>query len=225
MTGDFNAPDVDALPVPSASAPLDATTVWHAFQDPLSAFIRARMPSTSDADDVLQQVFTRIQRSAAGGAEVRHVSGWVHTIARNAIADFYRSTSADASRNEKVRLQADMDASAARFESSDDDDAASAELSQCVRPFLARLPAEQREALELTDLGSLSQTAAAKQLSLSTSTMKSRVQRGRSNLRNLIASCCSVELDSRRKVVDFEQRAPAAACGCGANAHDDTRSH
>ncbi len=210
MTTDLDQLAAGTLDSPSAPAPLDANAVWHAFYEPLSAFIRKRTPSTSDADDVLQQVFTRIQRSAASGAEIRHVSGWVHTIARNAITDFYRATSSDAARDESYRHEVND-----REEASDDDDDAAAELSQCVRPFLAQLPEEQRQALELTDLGTLSQTAAARQLGLSTSGMKSRVQRGRANLRTLIAGCCRIELDGRSKVIDYERRAPASSCGCG----------
>ena len=64
-------------------------------------------------------------------------------------------------------------------------------------PLLARVPDDYRTAIELTDLGELTQEQAAAQLGLSTSGMKSRVQRGRRMLRTEVGRCCRIELDAR----------------------------
>jgi RNA polymerase sigma-70 factor (ECF subfamily) len=67
-------------------------------------------------------------------------------------------------------------------------------LSGCLRTLLDRVPDGYREALELTDLGGLTQDEAAGRLGLSTSGMKSRVQRGRRLLRAEITHCRQVSL-------------------------------
>jgi RNA polymerase sigma-70 factor (ECF subfamily) len=85
-------------------------------------------------------------------------------------------------------------------------------LSGCLRTLLDRVPDGYREALELTDLGGLTQDEAAGRLGLSTSGMKSRVQRGRRLLRAEITHCCQVSLDTRRGVADVTVRPEERAC-------------
>jgi RNA polymerase sigma-70 factor (ECF subfamily) len=38
--------------------------------------------------------------------------------------------------------------------------------------------------------------------------MKSRVQRGRQQLRHMLDECCLIELDRRRAVIEYQQRKP-----------------
>ena len=87
-----------------------------------------------------------------------------------------------------------------------DDSAAAEELSQCLRPLIATPPATCSEALELTELGGKTQSEAADSLGLSVSGMKSRVQRGRTKLKELLLDCCHVEIDRRGGVVGYEPR-------------------
>jgi RNA polymerase sigma-70 factor, ECF subfamily len=45
--------------------------------------------------------------------------------------------------------------------------------------------------------------------------MKSRVQRARRDLKELLEGCCVVELDRRGAVSDYQHK--GGACGCRAN--------
>lgn len=72
--------------------------------------------------------------------------------------------------------------------------------------MLERLSQDYREAVTLVELDGLSQQAAADRLGLSLSGMKSRVQRGRKQLKRLLDDCCLIELDRRGGVVDYEPR-------------------
>ena len=58
----------------------------------------------------------------------------------------------------------------------------------------------------LIDLEGLTQREAADQLGLSLSGMKSRVQRGRRQLKGMLEVCCTIELDRRRGLVDYDVR-------------------
>ncbi len=75
-------------------------------------------------------------------------------------------------------------------------------LSRCLDPFIERLDAQEREALEMTDLGELSQREAADALGIPYSTMKSRVQRARSQLKGALQDCCRFEVDARGAPID-----------------------
>jgi len=60
----------------------------------------------------------------------------------------------------------------------------------------------------LVELDGLTQQAAAKQMGISLSGMKSRVQRGRKQLKQMLDDCCVIQLDRSRAVVDYEVRNP-----------------
>ena len=86
-------------------------------------------------------------------------------------------------------------------------------------------PAPDRDAardlrgLELTELEGKTQGEAAESLGLSLSGMKSRVQRRRTKLKEVLLDCCHVELDRRGGVVGYEPRnRERCSCGsCGSN--------
>jgi RNA polymerase sigma-70 factor, ECF subfamily len=72
--------------------------------------------------------------------------------------------------------------------------------------FVEMLPSRYREALTLTELQGITQKEAAAMLGISVSGMKSRVQRGREQLREALEACCTIALDTRGRVVSCEPR-------------------
>jgi RNA polymerase sigma-70 factor (ECF subfamily) len=79
--------------------------------------------------------------------------------------------------------------------------------------LLGELPATAREALTRVDLEGQTQHAAAADVGISVSGMKSRVQRGRRQLRDLLERCCQVDVDRTGAVAAY--RPTGAGCGCG----------
>jgi len=193
--------------------------LWRELHDGLFAFIRRRVDSDPDAEDILQEIFVRIHTNLQGVKDAESIHAWVYRIARNAIADHYRA-------GKQVAHAAQAAGAASRdeppFETYDLEREAPAELAGCMKPLLEELPETYAEAIELTELGDLTQKAAAERLGLSVSGMKSRVQRGRSQLRELLLDCCDVELDRRKRVVGYEVKEEAdVRCGdCGCQAGD-----
>ena len=49
---------------------------------------------------------------------------------------------------------------------------------------------------------------------ISVSGMKSRVQRGRAQLRELLEECCEIAVDARGKVTDVTRRRPCSSPRC-----------
>ena len=62
--------------------------------------------------------------------------------------------------------------------------------------------------LMLVEFDGLTQQAAAKRMGLSLSGMKSRVQRGRQQLKRKLDECCLIQLDGRHAVADYTVRDP-----------------
>ena len=69
-----------------------------------------------------------------------------------------------------------------------------------------------REAVTRVDLDGLTHRQAAAELGITVSGVKSLVQRGRRQLRELITRCCAVHLDTSGAVSGH--RPVGAACGC-----------
>jgi RNA polymerase sigma-70 factor (ECF subfamily) len=67
----------------------------------------------------------------------------------------------------------------------------------------------------MIDLDGLPQAAAARIEGVSLSGMKSRVQRGRRRLAELLEQCCTLTLDARGVPMDYDARSSDCDGGCG----------
>jgi len=56
----------------------------------LRNFIRRRVPDPSDVEDILQDVFYRLVEANRLLMPIEHVTGWLFSVARNRITDFFR---------------------------------------------------------------------------------------------------------------------------------------
>lgn len=64
-------------------------------QSRLRNFIRRRVPDPGDAEDVLQDIFTKLVEVNRLLMPIEHVTGWLFRVARNRIADLFRERTDD----------------------------------------------------------------------------------------------------------------------------------
>ena len=178
--------------------PNEACGAWRELETRLRPYVERRIASAADADDVLQDVFTRIQRGLAELRDGERFGAWVYGIARRAVADYLRARS-------RTPLVLEQDAE--HVAPNDDEPGLEGELVECVALFVSRLPSPYRQAITLTELEGLTQKAAADMLGISLSGMKSRVQRGRAKIRGMFDECCTISVDCRGRVVQCDPRA------------------
>lgn len=167
---------------------------WNELRAELHRFVARRVPA-ADAEDIVQEALLRIHRGLPGLRADGALVGWLYQVTRHALIDHVRARR-PAIEGERVP---------------EPDDTAFERLAACVRPFAAMLPSPYREAIELVELGGLTQVEAAARLGVPVSTMKSRVQRGRAQLRELLERCCAIEVDARGHVVDATPRMACCA--------------
>ena len=186
--------------------PMDPATLWDEFGPPLRRFLARRVPLGVDADDLLQDVFLRVVRSLTSLRRTERPEAWLFQIARNALQDALRVRFRRDGRTDALEgdLPAAPDAAADR--------GAEAELAPCLTAMVGRLAEPYRTAITLTSLEGVTQAEAARRQGISISGMKSRVQRGRERLRQMLVTCCAIALDVRGGVSDFQPRGPEA-CG------------
>ena len=58
----------------------------------LRSFIRRRVPNEADAEDLLQEVFSKLVEANRLLMPIEHVTGWLYRVARNGITDLLRKT-------------------------------------------------------------------------------------------------------------------------------------
>ena len=201
-----------SAPPVAALAPTD--DMWRDVLAQLRAFVRPRVADPERAEDLVAEILLRIHRNLASLDDRERLPHWVSRIARNAVIDEYRRVG-------RAREQAAgtaEDAWELSAEAADDADLVQEELSRCLRPLLDGLPPEQRRAVEMIDLEGMPQADAARQEGVSVSGMKSRVQRGRRRLAQLLDACCALTLDARGLPMDYtpttHSHSDSGGCGC-----------
>lgn len=171
---------------------------WQAHRAELVRFVEARVRDRATAEDIVQDVLLRAYARAETLREPGSLQAWLYRITRNAIVDHYRA------RRPAEELPADLADDGA--EPGPDTRAA---LARCLRPMIGQLPAHYRDAVQLADIQGLTQQETATRLGISLSGAKSRVQRARTQLHEMLLACCRVEFDSRGSLMDYE-----ASRGC-----------
>lgn len=178
--------------------------LWTESKNRLRGFIARRIDNDSDAEDILQNVFLKIHQNIGKLKDPQKIYPWVFQTTRNAIADHYRSNVVDLT---------EVDEHAEAFAFEPEDPILEEEVLNCLEPMIGELPAKYREAVMLADIKGLTQKELSEKLDISLSGAKSRVQRGREKLKDVLLECCRLEFGRSGKVVEFQpQRKDCGGC-------------
>ncbi|WP_102144848.1 sigma-70 family RNA polymerase sigma factor [Mycobacterium hubeiense] len=191
--------------------------VWRRFGREIRSFVGRRVSDPHHADDIVGEILLRVHRSLHTLDDSDRLAAWLFRIARNAIIDHYRRTS-----DKRELLEAlPGDRLANDVTEFDDDYSVHRDLAACLQPMLDQLSPEYRRALQLTDLDGATQAVAAELEGITLPGMKSRVQRARKQLAELLNRCCTLTLDARGMPMDYTPSAqcapansPRAGCQC-----------
>jgi len=178
---------------------------WDEMFERLRSFIAARVGDDDVAADIAQDVLVR---SIAVGAlqRVDNPMAWLYRSARNAVIDHYRTRHI----HDPLVQAADLWPEPAAAD--DWPNEATRDLAGCLQPLVAQLPEIYREALDRIDLAGQTHQVAAAEVGISTSGMKSRVQRARRQLKELLTNCCAVQVDRLGAVASYHPN--TGTCGC-----------
>ena len=171
-------------------------------------FIGSRVPNPATADDLTQDVLLKVHQRLPQVRDPLRLMGWVIQIARNAIADFYRSARSTETFDE-THLPAQPEP-LAPFEN--EESQLRKDLARYLRSVVQALPPANREAIIHTEFDGVPQIELARRLGLSASAVKSRVQRGRAMMRAIVDRCCEFELDAYGTVLDYRPKPQGCHC-------------
>ena len=136
-------------------------------------FVRYRLPSQTDADDVLQEVYLSAYRNFPGLKNKESFKSWIISIARNKCNDYFRTKAAQMEISIEELSQQEL--SAGRLGIS---------VVHTVRETLDRLGDKDKQILYLYFWKELPQTEIAKLLDIPVGTVKSRLHTAKQHFKN-----------------------------------------
>lgn len=166
--------------------------LWNEFNLKLKSFIKSRIKDEDMTNDILQDVFLKIQLNISKLEDGTKLTSWVYQITRNAIIDHFRKTKHHADADEIEVEETDFEKNYNKVFQDD------------VRCFINELPEKYREALILTEYKGMNQIQLAEHLNISYSGAKSRVQRAKDKLKDLFTDCCNIQSDKFGNIVDYQ---------------------
>jgi len=152
-----------------------------------------------DAEDLTQEVFVRVFRSLSSYTPGTF-EGWLHRITTNLFLDSAR-------RKQRIRFEGLADEMAHRLPGSEPTPAQAfddSHLDDDVQAALKALPPEYRAAVVLCDIEGFSYEEVAATLGVKLGTVRSRIHRGRAQLRSAL---------EHRRPVPVSAGSPTAAAG------------
>lgn len=135
----------------------------------------------ADAEDVVQQAWVQVWRSAANYDSKRGtVAAWLLTVTRTRALDLYRSLSS------RKRAEGKVDPDPVTPPVDPTRMASQGQVGERVRSALESLPPQQRQVIEIAYFEGLSQSEIAERLGAPLGTVKSWTRQGLTRLRELL---------------------------------------
>lgn len=89
------------------------------------------------------------------------------------------------------------------------------EIISRLKPIIDHLPEKYKQAITMTEFGSLTRQEMAENLGLSLSGAKARVQRARAKLKGMLLTCCHFEFDRLGNIIEYGSQVKSCSQCCG----------
>jgi len=180
-------------------------------------FARAFVASESDADDLAQEALIKVYRNLRGFRYQAAFTTWLHAVVRNAMVDFARSRAGRARTRELSLDETRLDHPSP--EPAADDQLAAEEERRRLWRALRQVALEFRTAVVLFDVEGRTYDEIAVIEGVAVGTVKSRLSRGRAQLRRFLEEDIAAEPSPTPRPSTFAAGEPGGArLGSGTNA-------
>lgn len=178
---------------------IEVAALYKQFHEILFNYIKNKVNNYHDAQDILQNVFIKVAYGINDLSRKEKLQSWMYTIARNAIIDYYRA------RSSKKESSTETEELLEYFSEEEYSDI-SKDLDCCLMGFVAQLPEEYRDIIIDVDLRGIKQKDLTVKYELAYPSVRSRVQRGREKLKQLLLDCCNMQWDKRGNILAVDSR-------------------
>lgn len=174
-------------------------------------FYLGRLVGEAEAEDLAQEVFVKVSKSLASFEGKSKVSTWIYRIATNTALDRLRSRSFrqdkqtlsfSATDNGTDMALEDRDPCEDKSARVADREVVRAEMNECIREFVDRLPPDYRAVVVLSELKGQKNQEIADILGVSLDTVKIRLHRARTRLKKELEAGCTFHRDDGKLACD-----------------------
>ncbi len=187
-----------------AADPTRVERLWNDFAESLAASFRARGARPDDVPDLVGETFLRVQGALDTLRDDERAGAWVGRIAHHVWIDSLR-------RRALPREDAVPEELAA---GEPDDEPPVAGFARWLRGAIDELHPDYAVPLRRFDVEGASQAAIAAELGLSLPALKSRILRGREQVRARFDRCCTLVRDRRGGVIEIRRIPGGRDCAC-----------
>ena len=177
---------------------MELAALYTEFRGVLLNYIRKKVANSHDAEDILQNTFIKVATNIDSVNRPEKLQSWIFTITRNNINDYYRKKSGSSS----IELEDGLSQNTSEEEYND----VTKGLGCCMMKFLNQLPAEYRDVLIDVELNGIKQKDLVDKYDLAYPSIRSRIQRGRDKLKQILLNCCNVEQDNRGNILEVKRK-------------------
>ncbi len=153
-----------------------------------------RIVGPNDAEDIVQDVFHKINRSLGGFQGKSKLSTWIYRIATNTAIDRIRSSphkhSIEQTPPDDIDRKEDLNAWNGQKATLTDQTVIRKEMSECVKEFIDNLPQDYKTVIILSELEGLANQEIADILDISLDNAKVRLHRARAKLKEALGNGC-----------------------------------
>lgn len=171
------------------SEKIEFDEVFNEYRHKILHYVK-RLAGETDAEDIMQEVFEKAGRGLEGFKGESKISTWLYRIATNTALDKIRSS---ARKHEVEELRPEIQdrkhvsvSGRARVDHS----LIRKEMSDCVREFIERLPADYKTVIILSELEGFKNKEIAEILGISLDSVKIRLHRARHSLKKKLNEGC-----------------------------------
>lgn len=166
----------------------DFTGIWNEYKKELESFIRKKVDSENDVEDILQEVSIKLSTNITKEIRLKNHRNWLFQVTRNTIADFYRKQNKSQENNfSPISVTAES---------------CVCDLSEFI--IKNYLPEPYAKPLFMSDIEQRPQKDIADLMNLSLTATKSRIQRGRIKLKELIEECVDLSFNKAGQIVNYQ---------------------
>ncbi|NBC67074.1 MAG: sigma-70 family RNA polymerase sigma factor [Bacteroidetes bacterium] len=170
---------------------MEFNSIWNRYEKHLLNFIHKKTGEPEFARDLLQEVAIKFHK-ALQDQHIKNSKAWLFQVTRNTISDHYRAQKTETVSWENISLTIKDDP---------DRETCICDLSGFV--IKNYLPEKYGPPLYLADLKQMPQKEVAEKLQLSLPATKSRIQRARKMLKNMIEDCFQFSYTADGNIADY----------------------
>jgi RNA polymerase sigma-70 factor, ECF subfamily len=160
-------------------------TGYEQWKQKLYPYIFGLVKNKAAAEDLLQEVFIKAIEKRSSLKNAERLEAWLFAISRNTVFNYLRSN------KPSCQCHCTKEQVTEPTEKKNYNE----ELLECLPRFINKIPQDYRQALTMADIELLPQKQIAEQLNISLTAAKSRVQRGRKKLKEVLEAGCFMEFD------------------------------